>query len=198
MAQASGGDDSRASDDPVEPEPLTAADLALAIASLAALDPPTYALQRRAEAKRLGLSATELHGFVQRERQRIEAEARREAADGSDDPESPRVDARGRTDLFVNGADLPETAHELAARLAARPMLFDRGVPVRLAADTQRGGLIAEPLSINGVVNETHDVARPWTFGKARDGALQRVEITLPERVAKLYLDLRGQWRLRL
>ena len=197
LAQAAGASDPPPDDDPPRPDPLTAADLAVAIASLATLDPINYSLLRRHEAKRLGLSPTELDGFVQRERQRAEAEAGSDANSGSDGPERPVTDARGRTDLFVNGADLPETAHELAARLAACPMLFDRGVPVRLAVDTQRGGLIAEPLTTNGVVNETHDIARPWMYVKARDGGLQRSDVTLPERVAKLYLDLRGRWRLR-
>ena len=186
---------STAGPNPAEPEPLSGADVALAIAELSRLDSVTYMLARRREAKRLGLSVTELDGLVQRERRRAEAEAKADA--DRDDAEPTPTDPRGRADLFVNKADLPETAHELAAILARRPMLFDRGVPVRLAMDTQRNGLVAEPLTLNGVVNEMHNVARPWTYVKGRQDELQRADITLPERVAKLYLDLRGKWQLR-
>jgi hypothetical protein len=107
------------------------------------------------------------------------------------------ADPRGRADLFVDAADLPETAADLARRLAGRPLLFDRGGPARLAFDAQRGGMAAEPLTVNGVVIEAHAVCRPWQWRRARGGALERAEITLPERVARLYLDMKGEWGLR-
>ncbi len=111
----------------------------------------------------------------------------------------PSPDPRGRVDLFVDSADLPDTAAELAALLAdpeACPMLFDRGGPVRLGFDAQRGGPVAEPLTVHGVVNEAHAVARPWHYLR-KSGGQERVDVTLPERVAKLYLDARARWNLR-
>ena len=179
-----------------EPKPPSAADLALAVVDLAELDAASYMLALRRETKRLGLTRAELDGLVQRERRRA-AEAG-DAGDPSGAEAQPApADPRGRTDLYVSRADLPDTAAELAGLLTLRPMLFDRGVPVRLAMDTQRGGLVAAALDLNGVVNEAHAVARPWTYAKTRDGGLERQDVTLPDRVARLYLDLRGRWGLR-
>lgn len=181
---------------PPAPEPPGPADLALAVADLTALDPAGYALAHRREAKRFGMTARELDGIVQRERRRaLAAEA---GPDNGILGAAAPSDPRGRADLYVDRADLPDTAAELAGLLALRPMLFDRGVPVRLAPDSQRGGgLVATPLDLNGVVNEAHAVARPWTWAKARDGGMVRQDVTLPDRVARLYLDLRGRWGLR-
>lgn len=183
-------------DAPPPPPPPSAADLALAVAELAGLDAAACTLALRREAKRLGLSPKELGGFVSTERRRAKAEAAGPDA-GNAAPDAAPADPRGRADLFVDRADLPDTAAELAGLLALRPMLFDRGVPVRLALDSQRGGLVASPLDLAGVVNECHAVARPWTYTKARDGGLVRQDVTLPDRVARLYLDRRGAWQLR-
>jgi DNA primase len=45
------------------------------------------------------------------------------------EPAAPAGDPRGRADLLIDGADLPDTAAELAKLLAAQPHLFDRGGP---------------------------------------------------------------------
>ena len=180
---------------PAPPAQPGAADLASTMAELAGLDAATYALALRPAAKRLGLSPKELSGLVTQERRRATAEA----ANVEGSPlflDVALADPRGRTDLFVNPADLPDTA-ELAGLLGSRPMLFDHGVPVRLAMDSQRGGLAASPLDLAGVVKECHAAARPWTHNKARDGELVRQDVTLPDRVARLYLDHRGAWQLR-
>lgn len=178
---------------PLPPKPSGAADLALAVLGLVRLDAGAYTLALRREAGRLGVTAKELAGLVAGERRRAKAEA-----DGANAPTNATpADPRGRTDLFVDRADLPDTAAELAGLLARRPMLFDRGGPVRLAMDTQAGRLIATPLDLNGVVNECHAVARPWTYVQARGGRTERQDVTLPDRVARLYLDRRGAWQLR-
>ena len=181
---------------PPPPEPPDAGDLAITILELAGLDAAAATLEMRREAKRFGLPFKELAGMVAR--QRRQARAEQAAAEGGTaaDAAAP-ADPRGRTDLYVDRADLPDTAADLAGLLALRPMLFDRGVPVRLAMDTQRNGLVASPLDLAGVVNECHAVARPWTYARARDGGLVRQDVTLPDRVARLYLDRRGQWQLR-
>jgi len=123
--------------------------------------------------------------------------AQRQAEDAGREVPEPPADPRGRTDLFVNGADLPDTAAELAAMLATVPHLFDRGGPARIARDRSRDGFVVEPLTLNGVVNEAHRIARPWQWVKNRDGGMERRDVTLPERVAKLYLDNRDGWGLR-
>jgi hypothetical protein len=92
---------------------------------------------------------------------------------------------------------LPDVAAELATMLAAQPNLFDRGGPVRLATDAASGGQVVSLLTIEGVVGEAHKVTRPWRWRVLRDGSLERENITLPDRVAKLYLDDRAGWGLR-
>ncbi|UPY35428.1 DUF6371 domain-containing protein [Sediminicoccus sp. KRV36] len=104
-------------------------------------------------------------------------------------------DPKGREDLFISAADLPDTAAELAQYLQRLPDLFERGGPVRLAFDAQRKGMMAEPLGIDGVVNQAHRVCRPWRYRRDRDMLIPEAA-TLPERVAKLYLAARGSWGL--
>jgi hypothetical protein len=106
-------------------------------------------------------------------------------------------DERGRLDLFVSSSDLPDTASDLTQLLSDVPHLFDRGGPCRLVFDMQRNGLVAEMLTLNAIVNETHRIARPWKFVKDRDGNLVAQAVTLPDRAAQLYLARRGEWNLR-
>ena len=98
--------------------------------------------------------------------------------------------------LHIDHGDLPASAEALRDLLAGRPNLFDRGVPVRLVHDAQRRGLVAMPLTANGVVREAHAAARPFVL-RERKGELRQAPVTLPERVAYLFLDMKGEWRLR-
>jgi hypothetical protein len=124
--------------------------------------------------------------------------SQRQAKEAEREPPEPPTDPRNRADLFVDSADLPDTAAALAAMLAAVPHLFDRGGPARVARDRTRGCAVVETLTINGVVNEVHRIARPWQWTRnRRTGKVERRDITLPERVAKLYLDDRDRWGLR-
>jgi hypothetical protein len=124
--------------------------------------------------------------------------AQRQAKEAEREPPEPPTDPRGRADLFVDNADLPDTAATLAAMLATVPHLFDRGGPARIARDRARGCAVVEPLTTNSVVNEAHRIARPWEWARnRRTGKMERRDITLPERVAKLYLDHREGWGLR-
>jgi hypothetical protein len=109
----------------------------------------------------------------------------------------PTTDARGRAELQIDLADLPDSAAALAGLLAAQPHLFDRGGPARIARDAARDGFTVEPLTPSGVVTEAHRVARPWCWARNRDGSAERRDVTLPDRVAKLYLDNRDGWGLR-
>jgi hypothetical protein len=51
----------------------------------------------------------------------------------------------------------------------------------------------AVPLTLNTVVMAAHELCRP--VRRAGDGTL--VPMTLPERVARMYLDMQGEWNLR-
>ncbi len=169
------------------------------IVRLAGLADMDLALERREVAQRLGLTVADLAAAVKAARRDIRR-AQREAAEGdASRAGTGRLDpdTRGRTDLVISAADLPDTARDLGALLAEVPHLFDRGGPARIAFDAQRGGMMAEPLTLNAVVNEAHAVARPWRYRRERDGTLSPEAMTLPERVAHLYLAMRGKWGLR-
>ncbi len=113
------------------------------------------------------------------------------------DPERQKRTDDGKIKLLINSANLPGTAEELRDHLATRPCLFDRGVPVRLAFDAHARGMVASPLGTEGTVREAHRVVQPWKYVKAGD-ALEPCDTTLPDRVARLYLDMKGEWKLRV
>src|SRR5262245_23070705 len=106
-------------------------------------------------------------------------------------------DARQKTngsavDLVVDGGNLPKVADDVRDLLASSGRLFDRGLPVRLVNPADGGVPSALPLSGERVVIETHRLCRPVKMNK--DGNL--VPVTLPTRIANLYLALDGEWML--
>ena len=94
--------------------------------------------------------------------------------------------------LIVHVGDLPATARALRKLLAQCEYLFDRDAPVKLVQPSDGGPMKAVPLTANTVVIETHDLCQPVKFNSR--GEL--VAVTLPERVARMYLDM-GEWNLR-
>jgi hypothetical protein len=99
---------------------------------------------------------------------------------------------KDRPQLEVINSDLPATARELRDLFAAKSNMFDRGgVVVKLAKSADGGSPIAVELTANGVVCEAHRLCQPvaWSGDNLKP-------VTLPERVAKMYLDMRGEWRL--
>lgn len=101
-------------------------------------------------------------------------------------------------DLIVNYADLTATARALRDILAARPMLFDRGGPVRLHHNHTRSGLVATPLTVEGVCIEAHACCQPVVFVQQKGTEeWTRKRTTLPDRVARLYLAMNGDHALR-
>ncbi len=109
----------------------------------------------------------------------------------------PRDDAGftkdiGRTQLQVVASDLPATARELRDLLASGSGFYDRGgVLVRLAQPADGGPPIAIEITANGVVCETHRLCQPMAWKVDR-----LLPVTLSDRVAKMYLDMRGAWQL--
>jgi hypothetical protein len=97
----------------------------------------------------------------------------------------------GKPDLIVHFADLPATARALRDLFAGCGYLFDRDMPVKVVQPADRGP-IAAPLTINTVVIEAHRLCRPVAFNAKGE----KVELTLPDRVARMYLDMRGEWNL--
>ena len=175
---------------------------------LAGLDDVAFALERRDAAKRLGISLADLMAAVKatrRELRRAEREAtRREKADAgapawSDSGLPP--DPYGREDLFVRRSDYTHTAAEGLQLLKNRDRVMYRGGLIRLIHDTQRNGLVVEPLTVHALVAELHAVARPYIMRARGDGTIAAdiradphlVQTLLQEHMHALLADVAAQ-----
>jgi hypothetical protein len=94
--------------------------------------------------------------------------------------------------LFVHSGDLPATARALRDVLTGCEYLFERDVPVKLVQPADGSPMTARPLTANNVVIETHRLCQPVKID--RNG--EHVAVTLPDRVARMYLDM-GEWELQ-
>src|SRR6266404_2099507 len=97
-----------------------------------------------------------------------------------------------KPDLFVHAGNLPATAEAVRDLLAASGKFFDRGVPVRIIKSADGGLPSATPLTKHNVVIEAHRLCQPVKMDPKRG----LIEITLPDRVAQMYLDMIGEWEL--
>ena len=95
-----------------------------------------------------------------------------------------------RPDLEIIPGDLTKTASELRDAFARDGRFFERNGPVKLIEVDQK--VVAEFLNANRVVYEAHQIRRPFRINKDGDPCLA----TLPERVATMYLAMRGEWNL--
>ena len=95
-------------------------------------------------------------------------------------------------ELIVDAGNLPATAEALRDLFMMSGKLFDCGVPVRVSR--RNDGILPSvlPLTKHGVVMEAHRLCRPV---KLEDDG-QRTPVTLPDRVATMYLDMCGEWHL--
>jgi hypothetical protein len=106
-----------------------------------------------------------------------------------DGPLSPPCE---KPDLIINGSDPPATARNLRDLLASSPRLFDRGGPVTVAPSPAGGSPTVIRLTANRVVVEAHKLSRPVKLVGE-----ELVPATLPDRVARTYLEMDGEWNLR-
>jgi hypothetical protein len=95
---------------------------------------------------------------------------------------------RNKPDLIVDNGDLPATAHALCDLLAQSGCLFERGVPVKVVASPDGGPPTAIRLTADRVVLEAHRLCRP-----VKQVCDEVVPVTLPPRVARLYLLMDGE-----
>jgi hypothetical protein len=110
-----------------------------------------------------------------------------------DGPAAEIVDlALNKPELLVHAGNLPATAEALRDLLAASGKLFDRGLPVRVIRSGDGGLLSAMPLTKHNVVIQAHRLCQPVKVRS--DGG--HVPVTLPDRVAQMYLDMSGEWDL--
>ena len=99
---------------------------------------------------------------------------------------------RPKPELVIHAGNLPATAEALRDLLAASGKLFDRGLPVRVIRSADGGPPSAISLTKHNVVIEAHRLCQPVKVGS--DGG--HVAVTLPDRVAQMYLDMAGEWDL--
>jgi len=97
-----------------------------------------------------------------------------------------------KPELTVEAGDLPSTAKALRDLFSAAGQFFDRGGPVRVVQREDGSGPMVSRLDVNTIVNEAHTLCRPVKFGEEE----KQKSVTLPNRVAMLYLALRGEWHL--
>jgi hypothetical protein len=93
----------------------------------------------------------------------------------------------GKTILDIQKSNLPAAAIEVCDLLAQSGLLYNKNGPSRITQPSSDAAPIATPLTKDGVVMLVHDLAQPM-----RDSE----PVTLPDRVANMYLSMRGEWRL--
>src|SRR5262249_9236587 len=97
-----------------------------------------------------------------------------------------------KPEVIVHPGNLPGTAECLRDLLAASGKLFDRGLPVRVIRPADGGLPSAVPLTKHNVVIQAHRLCQPVKV----DADGEHVPVTLPDRVAQMYLDMSGEWHL--
>jgi hypothetical protein len=99
-----------------------------------------------------------------------------------------------KPELIVHNGNLPGTAAALRDLLATSDRLFERGVPVRIISQSNAAMPAALALARSNVVMEAHGLCQPV---KAKPSG-EMIDVTLPDRVATMYLDMVGEWKLRV
>jgi putative DNA primase/helicase len=101
------------------------------------------------------------------------------------------VDRALLPELLIDVGDLPASVDKLRDFIAASGRFYDRDGPVEVVFDAS-GAPVINKLTKNNVVYIAHELCRPV---KSRDDRKLK-PVTLPERMAQMYLDLRGKWNL--
>ena len=107
---------------------------------------------------------------------------------GADGPGVPR--------LRIRIADPHVTVAELRDHIAASGVIFDRGMPVRVAYSAMKRGMVAVPLTADGLKRDCHNVCRPFATRVDKEGMKVEADVPLPTWAAVQYLDWAGEWRL--
>ena len=96
-----------------------------------------------------------------------------------------------KPDLVVETGDLPATACAVRDQLTSAGCLFDRGLPVKVVPSGDGGPPTTTRLTANRIVMETHRLCRPVKLDSD-----EPIPVTLPDRVARMYLEMSGEWKL--
>lgn len=98
--------------------------------------------------------------------------------------------------LLVENCSPDRTVAALRDILSAAGCFYDRGVPVRLAFDQIKQGIIAQVATPDSIVLAVHRVCRPYITKPKPDGVVSQENARLPRPFAVMYLDWYGEWRL--
>jgi hypothetical protein len=97
--------------------------------------------------------------------------------------------------LVIDRTDLPTTARDLSKHLTQSTSLFQRAATlVKLVKAAGKFTIL--PINVHDVVNQCHAVCRP-VERVSIDEEPDYEPVTLPERVARLYLNLHDKWGVR-
>jgi len=102
----------------------------------------------------------------------------------------------GKPRLLMEDSNPDCTVAALRDILARAGQLYDRGVPVRVVHDQVQNGMVAQVMSADGLVMQTHMVCRPYVVKGKDTGEPIEVDARLKRMFAVMYLDWRGEWRL--
>jgi hypothetical protein len=105
-----------------------------------------------------------------------------------------RTNKNAKPRLLVDDCNPNVTVRSLRDILAATGEFFDRGVPVHVVSDPQRG-TVAKVLTPDALVMKSHEVCRPYESKAKRDGSVFETDVRLPRSLAVMYLDC-GGWGL--
>jgi hypothetical protein len=104
-----------------------------------------------------------------------------------------------KPELEVREANLLDAALGVRDLLAKMDDVFERGEDPVEVTRSSTGVPFARPFSVEMVVAKTMTVAQPIQYKRNKQGNYDRIPITLPDRVARLYLSLNSsQKKLRL
>jgi hypothetical protein len=96
-----------------------------------------------------------------------------------------------KPELVIDGGNLPATAEALRDLIAASQKFYDRDGPARVTISANDSSPIVTRMSNHTVVREAHKLCKP--VKQTQEGTKN---VTLPDRVAQMYLDMRGEWKL--
>ncbi len=100
-----------------------------------------------------------------------------------------------KPDLLIERGNLPATVYAIRDAFVEAGDMFARGVPVGVASGEHDGLPQIVPLAVENIILEVHERFRPVV--KKREGGRVWIEpAMLPDRVARLYLALKGKWGL--
>src|SRR5262249_2434489 len=101
----------------------------------------------------------------------------------------------GKPELVVHGADLTTSARALAKLLAEKCdyLFVHGGKPVIVELGEDDAPPTMRPAGVNEIIIAAHKHCQPVQ----QKSHSERKEVTLPDKVAELYLAMLDEWRLR-